>query len=364
MSPTKKIANLKPPADKAVTQYSDTYFDALLVVSFGGPEGEDDVLPFLRNVTRGRNVPPERLEEVANHYSIFNGVSPINSQNRSLIDELRTSLNNCGVELPIYFGNRNWHPLLTDTLNEMTNAGVKRALGLFTTAYSSYSSCRQYRENIYQAQVACGENSPEVLKIRPFYNHPLFIKANSSRLEAVLEKLSANRQTTRVIFTAHSIPESMAKNCHYQKQLEETARLTAEQVGFEQFELAYQSRSGPPHIPWIGPDICDRIQDLKKTSVTDIVLSPIGFLSDHIEVLFDLDIEAFETAQEVGIALHRAESVGTHPMFIEALTHLVQERLTTDTSTLTAHPQNKNQKYCGPHCCLPGTGAVSPWEEN
>ena len=353
----------KPPADRARSSYPDTYFDALLVVSFGGPEGMDDVIPFLENVTRGRGVPRERLEEVAHHYERFDGVSPLNGQNRALIDALAAALRERGVELPIYFGNRNWHPFLTDTMREMAADGVERALALFTTAYSSYSSCRQYRENVYEAQLAAGASAPEVLKVRAFYNHPGFVAANAARLEDALAKVPSDRRDrAHVLFSAHSIPQAMADECRYAAQLEETARLVAEATGRERFELVYQSRSGPPQVPWLEPDVCDRVRALGEGGVRDMVVSPAGFLSDHVEVLFDLDVEAREVAAAAGVSLYRAESVGTHPIFVAALADLVEERLRSGSERPALGSDGPSADLCGATCCLPGTGRASPWE--
>ena len=357
--------DLKPPADRSTSRFADTHFDALLVISFGGPEGMDDVLPFLENVTRGRNVPRERLEDVAHRYERFDGVSPINQQNRDLVAALRQPLATRGIELPIYLGNRNWHPLLADTMGDMTRDGVERALALFTTAYSSYSSCRQYRENVYDAQIASGDAAPEVLKIRAFYNHPGFVRANAVQLDDALSRLSAERRATcDVLFTAHSIPVAMAEECRYAAQLADTARLVAEEVGHERFELVYQSRSGSPHIPWLEPAVCHRIRALADTGVRDLVLAPIGFLSDHIEVLFDLDIEAREVAEQQGVRLGRAASVGTHPVFVEMLADLVEERLTSGSDRPAVGTHGPSADACGATCCLPGTGIASPWERN
>ncbi|MGI9659325.1 MAG: ferrochelatase [Gaiellaceae bacterium] len=345
-----------------MTRFPDTHFDALLVVSFGGPEGSADVLPFLENVTRGRGVPRERLEEVARHYERFDGVSPLNEQNRTLIAALEPVLAARAIELPIYFGNRNWHPMLADAVREMIADGVERALALFTTAYSSYSSCRQYRENIYDAQTECGDSSPEILKIRPFYNHPGFVSANAARLAAALARLpSERRSAARVVFTAHSIPTAMAEGCRYVAQLEEAARLVAEEVGHSNFELAYQSRSGSPRTPWLEPDVCERLRQLAAAGTTDVVLSPIGFISDHIEVLFDLDVEAREVADELGLTLERAESVGTHPAFVDAVADLVEERVTPGRDRAGTGAHGPALDGCGPTCCLPGTGRESPW---
>src|SRR5581483_9815420 len=231
----------------------------------------EDVLPFLENVTRGRNVPRDRLEEVAHHYELFGGVSPINAQNRALIAALRAELDGHGLDLPIYFGNRNWHPLLEDAVREMRDDGVRRALAFFTTGFSSYSSCRQYRENVVDAQAAVGPDAPEVLRLRAFYNHPGFVEANADRVRA------ASGDRAHVVFTAHSIPLAMARRSRYEAQLLEASRLVAEAVGVPEWTLAYQSRSGPPQVPWLEPDVCDVVRELAGRGVERVVLSPIGF---------------------------------------------------------------------------------------
>jgi ferrochelatase len=358
-------APLRPPADDFVSAYPDHHFDAILVVSFGGPEGPDDVMPFLENVTRGRDVPRERLESVARHYGLFGGISPLNAQNRALIGSLRAELDRRGIRLPIYFGNRNWHPLLADTLHEMAADGIERALALFTSAYSSYSSCRQYRENIYEAQLAVGDRAPEVLPLRAFYNHPGFIEANADRLRQALAKLPASRRDeAHVAFTAHSIPLAMARSCGYEAQLEETARLVAEATGAERYALVYQSRSGPPQVPWLGPDICDHLRVLHERGARAAVVAPIGFLSDHIEILYDLDVEAREVAGVLGLDLVRAETVGTHPAFVAAVCDLIEERLDPGRSRQAVGKHGPASDRCAAGCCLPGTGRPSPWHKD
>ena len=235
-------------------------YDALLVVSFGGPEGVADVMPFLENVLRGRNVPRERMLSVAHHYEMFGGVSPINQQNRNLIAALKEELKRDGPDLPIYWGNRNWHPLLPETLRQMSADGVQNALAFVTSAYSSYSSCRQYRQNIADAQTEAGPTPPRVDKLRAFYNHPLFIEANVDHVRAALSRLDQQLRTkAQVVFTAHSIPESMAANCEYAAQLQETGRLIANALEIDRWRVVYQSRSGSPSQPWLGPDILDHL---------------------------------------------------------------------------------------------------------
>jgi len=351
-------ANPKPPADGARSRYPDTHFDALLVVSFGGPEGMDDVLPFLENVTRGRGVPPERLAEVAEHYERLGGVSPINAQNRALIEALRPELAVHGIELPIYFGNRNWHPFLSDTLREMADAGVERALAFFTSGFSSYSGCRQYRENVHDAQQAVGDAAPEVLKTRMFYDHPGWVDANAELLAAAL----ADHPDAHVLFSAHSIPAAMAAGCRYEAQLAESAALVAGVAGAAAWKVVYQSRSGPPHVPWLEPDVCNAIEQLAADGVEAVVVSPLGFVSDHLEVLYDLDVEARDAAEAAGLAFARVPSVGTHPTFVSMICELVQERLDPSLPRRSLGAGGPSYDVCPPGCCRPGTGRPSPWE--
>ena len=298
---------------------SDNY-DALCLLSFGGPEGPEDVMPFLRNVTSGRNVPDERLAVVAQQYEQFGGRSPINDQNRALIDALRAEFETHGIDLPIYFGNRNSEPYLPDTVQQMAGDGVQRALVLATSAFSSYSGCRQYREDLARAAAAVGEGAPELDKLRLYYNHPGFIDAVVDRIREV------HRPGARLVFTAHSIPLSMSQWCEYEPQLNEMAALVAGRVGVE-WDLAFQSRSGPPHVPWLEPDINDHLKAIAEQGVTDVTLVPLGFVSDHMEVAFDLDLQASNTAADVGIDLRRAPTVGTHPAFVTGLRQLVEEKI-------------------------------------
>ncbi|MFN8185499.1 MAG: ferrochelatase [Gaiellales bacterium] len=354
---------LKPPADGARSRHPDTFADAILVVSFGGPEGPDDVMPFLENVTGGRGVPRERLEEVAHHYELFGGVSPINAQNRALIGALRLELDAHGVDLPIYFGNRNWHPLLADTLRRMAADGIQRALAFITSAFSSYSGCRQYRENVFVAQEEVGSGAPEVSKLRAFWNHPGFIEPNAELVRAALAEIpEAGRGRARVAFTAHSIPSAMARHCRYETQLREAARLVAEAAGASAYDVVYQSRSGPPQVPWLEPDIGDHLRGLAAGGATDVVVSPLGFLSDHIEVLYDLDHEAREVAGELGLRMIRAGTVGTHPAFVAMIRELVQERLDPSLERRALGREGPAPDVCPPGCCLPGTGRPGPWE--
>lgn len=331
-------------------QHSD--YDALLLVSFGGPEGMADVMPFLENVLRGRNVPRERMLKVAHHYEMFDGVSPINEQNRTLIAALKTELAANGPDLPIYWGNRNWHPLLTDTLAQMANDGVQRALAFVTSAYSSFSSCRQYLQNISEGQTVAGSSAPQVDKLRAFYNHPLFIEANADHVRAALENLGTTSAPVHLAFTAHSIPESMAINCMYAEQLQEASSLVANAVGIDDWQLVYQSRSGSPSQPWLGPDVCDHLQYLGMQGTKYVVLSPIGFISDHMEVIYDLDIEAKKLADGMGISVSRAATAGTHPLFVKMIRELILER-TSGLSPRFLGTRGPSHHICDPACCLP-----------
>jgi ferrochelatase len=310
-------------------------YQALLLLSFGGPEGPDDVMPFLRNVTRGRGIPEERLAEVAEHYHHFHGVSPINDQNRALIEALQVELAAHGIDLPIYWGNRNWKPYLADAVRQMREDGVQRALVFATSATASYSSCRQYRDDLDQARRVSGEGAPALIKLRHFFDHPGFIDANADAVRAALATLPADqRDTARLIFTAHSIPTSMNEfsgphlDGLYAAQQRETARLTAEAVRGPgaQFDQVWQSRSGPPQVPWLEPDVNDHLKDLGAQGVTAVVVAPTGFVSDHIEVRWDLDNEAKATALELGMAYARAGTLGTHPSFVTAVRELIEER--------------------------------------
>jgi ferrochelatase len=327
-------------------------YDAILLVSFGGPEGMDDVMPFLENVLRGKNVPRDRMLEVFEHYRQFGGVSPINEQNHSLIAALELELKDHQINLPIYFGNRNWHPLLADTLRRMKDEGIKHSLAFFTSMYSCYSGCRQYRENIADAQATIGAEAPEVHKLRMAFNHPLYIEASADCLRDVLISLpSLNPTSTRVLFTAHSIPLSMAENCKYESQLLESGRLIMESFTELKWDLVYQSRSGPPTQPWLEPDVCDFIQELhKRHDVQQIVIMPIGFVSDHVEVLFDLDEQAREICNSLGIGLARAKTVGVHPKFVAMIRELIEERISgAEKRAIGNFPPNWDA--CPADCC-------------
>jgi ferrochelatase len=333
----------------------DQAYDALLVVSFGGPEGMTEVMPFLENVLRGRNVPPERMRAVAHHYELFGGVSPINEQNRQLIAALKEELATSNLDLPIYWGNRNWHPLLADTLREMASDGIRHALAFFTSAYSSYSGCRQYREDIERARAEVGPGAPSVDKLRAFYNHPGFIEPNAENVRAALEQIpAARRAAAQIAFTAHSIPMKMAVGCDYQAQLMETCRLVAESLQHERWRLVFQSRSGPPTQPWLEPDICDYLSELKEAGTEDVVIAPVGFISDHMEVIYDLDTEARAVCERLKLNMVRAATVGTHPLFIRMIRELILERTAPGTPRRFLGQRGTVPDACPSDCCLMG----------
>lgn len=322
-----------------------TQYDAILLLSFGGPEGPDDVIDFLANVTRGRGIPRERLAAVGEHYAHFGGVSPINRQNRELIAALEPELQRRGIDLPVYFGNRNWHPMLADTLRVMADDGVRRALVIVTSAYSSYSGCRQYRENLADAVAESGIGDQiRFDKVRHYFDHPGFIEPMVANTLAALDSLPSVDDDTNLVFTTHSIPLASAASSGppglydpesggaYVAQHRAVASVIAEQVGQMigrdlRWDLVYQSRSGAPHIPWLEPDISDHLAALSSAGASGAVIIPIGFISDHMEVVWDLDTVALDDATKLGLPAARAATVGCAPGFVEALADLVTERL-------------------------------------
>lgn len=337
-------------------------YEAVLLVGFGGPESPEDVLPFLENVTRGRDVSRERLLEVAGHYDRFGGISPFNDQVRAVKACLEKELAGRGLALPVYWGNRNGKPLLPQTLAEMAADGVNRALAIVLSAYSSYSSCRQYLENIDEARRIIGEGAPQIDKTRAFFNHPGFVAASVDRLREQLDGLDEeDRETVHVAFTAHSIPRSMADGCRYEEQLNETGRLVAEACGVppQRWQLVFQSRSGRPQDPWLEPDILDHLKSLQANGTQAVIVHPIGFLSDHLEVLFDLDVEACQLAGKLQMRFRRAATVGVHPEFVEMLGQLVEERC-VETA---ARPISGNMTACDDVCqvdCCPSGRPIMP----
>ncbi|MEV7872022.1 ferrochelatase [Streptomyces sp. NPDC088124] len=330
-------------------QSATSPYDALLLLSFGGPEGPDDVVPFLENVTRGRGIPKERLKEVGRHYFLFGGVSPINEQNRVLLDALRKDFAGHGLDLPVYWGNRNWAPYLTDTLREMAADGRRRVAVLATSAYASYSGCRQYREDLAAALAtlaAEGIEPPRVDKLRHYFNHPGFLEPVIDGVLASLADLPEDvRAGAHLAFTTHSIPTASADTSGpaeghgeggaYVAQHLDVARLVVAAVRAETgiaypWRLVYQSRSGAPHIPWLEPDICDHLETLSAEGVPAVVMAPIGFVSDHMEVLYDLDTEATAKAAELGLPVRRSATVGADPRFAAAVRDLLLERAATE----------------------------------
>jgi protoporphyrin/coproporphyrin ferrochelatase len=336
-------------------------YDAILIVSFGGPESREDVIPFLENVLRGRNVPRERMLAVAEHYYHFEGKSPINQQTRELIAALEKELAEHGPNLPVYWGNRNWHPMLADTLRQMQQDGVQRALAFVTSAYSSYSGCRQYRENIARAQAEIGMGAPQVEKIRAFFNHPGFIEATEERLREAFAQLPATaRHNIQVVYVAHSIPLSMANTSDYVKQLEEVRKLVSSRLGIANDALVYQSRSGAPGQPWLEPDILDHLRDVKSNNLASaVVIAPIGFISDHMEVLYDLDIEARQLCESLSLPMARAKTVGVHPKFIAMIRELILER-TTGHERRALGSLGPRRDECAEDCCPAPQRAARP----
>ena len=331
-------------------------YDALLLVSFGGPEGADEVIPFLERVLKGRRVSRDRMMEVAEHYHLFRGVSPINAQNRELIDALEQELKFRSLNLPIYWGNRNWHPLLPDTVRQMTGDGIQRALAFVTSAYSSYSSCRQYLENIESAVLEFGGGTLEIDKIRPFFHHPGFIETMSARVRSALDQLSEERRMkAQLVYTAHSIPSVMASGCLYEAQLREVSRLISESVGSSNWSLTFQSRSGSPTQSWLEPDVCDYIRSIHTAGrVHDVVVVPVGFISDHMEVVYDLDVELQECCDELGIHMVRAKTAGTHPSFVRMIADLVEERFSASVARPTLGRLDPCPDECPLDCCPSG----------
>lgn len=366
-------------------------YDAILIVSFGGPESRDDVIPFLENVFRGRNVRRERMLAVANHYYYFNGKSPINQQTRELVGALERELGEHGPKIRVYWGNRNWHPMLADTLRQMQRDGIRRALAFVTSAYSSYSGCRQYREDIARAQeeIEAGSDEgkiptlsrterairmghplehpqpnpvPEIDKLRVFFNHPGFIEATEDRVREALAEVPADaRQNAQIVYTAHSIPVAMANSSDYIPQLEEVRRLVSARLGITNHALAYQSRSGPPTQPWLEPDILEHLREVRKRNLASaVVIAPVGFLSDHMEVVYDLDVEARQLCNALKLPMVRAKTVGIHPRFITMIRELIEERMTPGTERRALGSLGPRPDICADDCCPAGIALSLP----
>ena len=336
--------------------------DALLWLSFGGPEKPADVRPFLENVTRGRGVPPERLDEVEQHYLGFGGVSPINALNRAAIAAVEAELAAQGIDLPVYFGNRNWHPTVEDTVTEMKRDGVSSALVFPTSAYGGYSACRQYDEDILRARAAVGEGAPELTKLRHFFDHPLFVSAFADAVRAAADAVDGEY---RLVFTAHSVPVSADRAAgppeegghRYSRQVAEAARLVAADLGIAEYDVVWQSRSGPPQVPWLEPDILDHLDALHAKGVGAVVLCPVGFVSDHLEVVWDLDTEAKDKATELGMGFARAIAPSGDPRFAQLVVELVREHLADapvrKLSDFTVAGCTVNGAPCAVGCCEP-----------
>ncbi|HXG14747.1 MAG TPA: ferrochelatase [Calidithermus sp.] len=338
----------------AMPEPSDVPYDAFLLVSFGGPERPEDVLPFLEDVTRGRDVPRARLLEVAEHYYHLGGVSPINEQNRRLLAAVRAALQAQGPALRVYWGNRHWHPRLEAAVARMAQDGVRRALAFVTAGFGCYASCRQYQEAMERAVAAAGPGAPRVERLRLFYNHPRFIEAVADHTRAALDRVPPGRRADAVVvFTAHSIPAWMAAASDYEAELREAAALVIDRLGDGRpWSLAYQSRSGAPTTPWLGPDIGEELDRLARQGAADAVVVPLGFVSDHVEVRYDLDVEAAARARQAGLGFVRAETPGTHPAFVAMIRELILER--TDGAPRRAlGSRGPAPDACRPGCCQP-----------
>lgn len=337
-------------------------YDALLIVSFGGPEGPADVDSFLDNVFRGLRVPAETKARIAQRYEHVGGVSPINAHTRAFIKALQLELDAHGPALPIYWGNRNWHPLLPDTVAQMAHAGVERALAFVTSTFSSYSGCRRYREDLYEAARSV-PNAPRFDKLRVPFNHPGFIEAMTDRVSAALETLpAAKRKHALVMFSAHSLPLTMARGCAYETQLEASCRLVGDALEQQRWRLVYQSNNASyGREPWLGPDIRDALREAEAEGVKAVVVAPIGFVCDHMEVVMDLDVDAASVARELGLTMVRAATVGTHPAYVSMVRELIVERMTPGAPRRALGSLGPSHDRCPADCCLPGKpGPLKP----
>ena len=351
-------------ADPAGTRQSVTaavmgprQVDSVVLLSFGGPDGPDDVMPFLHNVTRGRDVPAERLADVARQYMRHGGVSPINNQNRDLLHALSTELDRRGHEIPCYWGNRNWHPLLRDTVRQMALEDRHHAAVVVTSAFSSYSGCRQYNEDLEQA-AARTPRAPRLTRVRVYGNHPGFVGAAAHRVREALDGARVGSDV-HALFTAHSLPLSMAAACDYEAQLIDAAENVADLAGLNgHVEVVYQSRSGPPQVPWLEPDINDRLVELAAQGCRSVLVMPLGFVSDHMEVIVDLDTRARATASRAGLTMVRAAAVGTHPLFVAALADLVEETSGLRDDRPTLGELGPRPEVCAAGCCPARARAV------
>jgi ferrochelatase len=355
-------------------------YDALLLVSFGGPEGMDDVVPFLQNVTRGRDIPEERLREAGRHYFHFGGVSPINAQNRAFLEALRAHFATTGPDLPVYWGNRNWAPYLAETIAQMRDDGIGRALAFFTSAYSSYSGCRQYRENLADAVASVGAGAPHIERIGPYFNHPGFVQPFiDATIESVRSLPDEHRANARLVFTTHSIPVAMADTSgsaalggtgqlqgaylpQHRSVAEQVSGAVDQAVGAAvPWDLVFQSRSGPPTVPWLEPDIDAHLRSIAASGASAAVVVPIGFVSDHMEVLWDLDTQARATADEVGLPMTRVATPGCDPRTVAMVAELVRERVRGTAPTgrhrIGSLPATSD---CCPADCCPNPRAARP----
>ncbi len=341
-----------PPLHEGLRDTEAHDLDGLLILGFGGPEGMDEVVPFLEHVTAGRGIPRERLVEVGAHYELFGGVSPINAQTRSLVEAVRVELARRGIDVPLYWANRNTAPFVEDVVGAMWDDGVRNAAFLPTSVFSSYSGCRQYREDVARACEALPQ-APEFLKLRTHGNHPGFVEPMGHRLRAALAGVpEARRGDARVVFTAHSIPQSMADTSDYANQLADSARLILAAAGSaNDHDLVWQSRSGPPQVPWLEPDVGDHLRALGAARVRDVVLVPLGFVSDHVEVLFDLDVEARAIAGEIGLHLVRAGTVGADPAYVRLVVDLFEERQTGAAQRPALGSRPAGHDVCLATCC-------------
>jgi ferrochelatase len=326
--------------------------DAVLLLSFGGPEGPEQVQPFLENVTRGRNIPPARLDEVAEHYFHFGGVSPINGINRALIEEMRAEFDRRGADLPIYFGNRNWDPYVEDTVTQMRDNGIRRAAVFATSAWGGYSGCTQYLEDIARGRAAAGEGAPELVKLRHYFDHPLFVEMFADGIAAAAASLPDDlRAGARLVFTAHSVPIAADEREGprvYSRQVAYATRLVATAAGYDEYDQVWQSRSGPPTVPWLEPDVGDHLSALAEGGTRAVIVCPIGFVADHIEVVWDLDNELRTQAGEAGIAFARATTPNADPRFARLAAELIDElRLGSEPARL---PGSEPVPACG--CCV------------
>ena len=344
--------------------------DALLVLSFGGPEGPEQVMPFLENVTRGRGIPPERLAGVAEHYLHFGGVSPINGINRALIDEIGAELADRGERLPVYFGNRNWHPFVEDTVAAMASDGVRRAAVFTTSAWGGYSGCAQYQEDIARARAAVGEQAPELVKLRQFFDHPLLVEMFAEAVTAAAATLPESlRDNARLVFTAHSIPLRAANRCGpdlYSRQVDYTAGLVAAAAGYDDYDQVWQSRSGPPQVPWLEPDVAEHLSALAEAGTKAVIVCPVGFVADHIEVVWDLDNELREHADALGIAMARACTPNAQRRFARLVLGLLDELReggkplrVTAAQQVPGYGSSLNGQFCTAECVASAAAAAA-----